>query len=33
MLTIGSILCGDYAIKRVDEPFIHPGDDVAEWAL
>ncbi|KAJ8132855.1 hypothetical protein O1611_g767 [Lasiodiplodia mahajangana] len=27
------ILCSDYAIKRVDEPFIGPDDDVQEWAL
>lgn len=30
---IDSILCGDYAIKKIDEPFIHLRDDVAEWAL
>ncbi|KAI1824784.1 vacuolar protein sorting protein-like protein DigA [Xylaria intraflava] len=27
------ILCSDYAIKRIDEPFIGPDDDVNEWAL
>ncbi|KAI2630479.1 vacuolar protein sorting protein-like protein DigA [Xylaria nigripes] len=27
------ILCSDYAIKRIDEPFIGPEDDVNEWAL
>ncbi|KAI1176291.1 vacuolar protein sorting protein-like protein DigA [Nemania sp. FL0916] len=27
------ILCSDYAIKRIDEPFIGPDDDVHEWAL
>ncbi|GAP86433.1 putative vacuolar membrane protein pep3 protein [Rosellinia necatrix] len=27
------ILCSDYAIKRIDEPFVGPDDDVHEWAL
>ncbi|KAI1074678.1 Pep3/Vps18/deep orange family-domain-containing protein [Whalleya microplaca] len=27
------ILCSDYAIKRIDEPFIGPEDDKGEWAL
>lgn len=27
------ILCSDYAIKRIDEPFVGPDDDVNEWAL
>ncbi|EEP79503.1 hypothetical protein UREG_04349 [Uncinocarpus reesii 1704] len=27
------ILCGDYAIKQVDEPFIGPSDNKNEWAL
>ncbi|KAI8634785.1 vacuolar protein sorting protein-like protein DigA [Xylariaceae sp. FL1651] len=27
------ILCSDYAIKRIEEPFIGPGDDMNEWAL
>ncbi|KAJ3578361.1 hypothetical protein NPX13_g2204 [Xylaria arbuscula] len=27
------ILCSDYAIKRIDEPFIGPDDDAHEWAL
>ncbi|KAI3336751.1 vacuolar protein sorting protein-like protein DigA [Xylariaceae sp. AK1471] len=27
------ILCSDYAIKRIDEPFIGPDDDANEWAL
>ncbi|KAI0202177.1 vacuolar protein sorting protein-like protein DigA [Astrocystis sublimbata] len=27
------ILCSDYAIKRIDDPFIGPDDDVNEWAL
>lgn len=27
------ILCGDYAIKRIDEPFVTVNDDLSEWAL
>ncbi|OTA66462.1 hypothetical protein K449DRAFT_390893 [Hypoxylon sp. EC38] len=27
------ILCSEYAIKRIDEPFITPEDDKSEWAL
>ncbi|KAI1369073.1 vacuolar protein sorting protein-like protein DigA [Xylaria arbuscula] len=27
------ILCSDYAIKKIDEPFIGPDDDAHEWAL
>ncbi|KAI1212448.1 Pep3/Vps18/deep orange family-domain-containing protein [Annulohypoxylon truncatum] len=27
------ILCSDYAIKRIDEPFITAEDDKGEWAL
>ncbi|KAI1261128.1 vacuolar protein sorting protein-like protein DigA [Xylariaceae sp. FL1019] len=27
------ILCSDFAIKRIDEPFVGPEDDVNEWAL
>lgn len=27
------ILCGDYAIKQIDAPFITPLDDAEEWAL
>ncbi|KAI1492124.1 Pep3/Vps18/deep orange family-domain-containing protein [Biscogniauxia mediterranea] len=27
------ILCSDYAIKRIDEPFVRPDDDKNEWAL
>ncbi|KAI2630675.1 Pep3/Vps18/deep orange family-domain-containing protein [Hypoxylon sp. NC1633] len=27
------ILCSDYAIKRIDEPFITPEDDKGEWVL
>jgi hypothetical protein len=32
-LTSGSILCSDFAIKRIDEPFVLPTDDRNEWAL
>lgn len=28
-----SILCSDFAIKRIDEPFVLPTDDRNEWAL
>lgn len=27
------VLCGDLGIKQIDEPFIKPGDNVAEWAI
>ncbi|KAH8821656.1 vacuolar protein sorting protein-like protein DigA [Xylogone sp. PMI_703] len=27
------ILCSEFAIKRIDEPFILPTDDLNEWAL
>ncbi|KAI1200489.1 vacuolar protein sorting protein-like protein DigA [Nemania serpens] len=27
------ILCSDYAIKRIDEPFVGPDDDIHEWTL
>ncbi|KAJ9151869.1 Pep3/Vps18/deep orange family-domain-containing protein [Pleurostoma richardsiae] len=27
------ILCSEYAIKRIDEPFIRPDEDKSEWAL
>ncbi|KAL2123308.1 hypothetical protein VTJ04DRAFT_3763 [Mycothermus thermophilus] len=27
------ILCSDYAIRRINEPFIKPGEDLEEWAL
>ena len=34
MLTLyDSILCSDYAIKRIDEPFIKEGEDLSDWAL
>ena len=29
----GSILCGDFAIKLIDEPFVSDTDDKEEWAL
>lgn len=28
-----SILCSDFAIKRIDEPFTGREDDPGEWAL
>lgn len=28
-----SILCGDYAIKLIEEPFVSDADDPNEWAL
>lgn len=28
-----SILCSDFAIKRIDEPFTSKDDDPNEWAL
>lgn len=28
-----SILCSDYAIRRINEPFIKDDDDKDEWAL
>ena len=28
-----SILCSEFAIKAIDEPFIGPNDDKDEWAL
>ncbi|KAL8829478.1 MAG: hypothetical protein Q9170_006150 [Blastenia crenularia] len=27
------ILCGDYAIRQIDEPFVRESDDRNEWAL
>ena len=32
MLTCNSILCSDFAIKRIDEPFVEAGE-ADEWAL
>ena len=28
-----SILCGEYAIKQIDEPFVTEADNKDEWAL
>lgn len=28
-----SILCSDFAIKRIDEPFVTSADDRNEWGL
>ena len=28
-----SILCGDFAIKLIDEPFVADADDKDEWSL
>jgi hypothetical protein len=33
MCAVNSILCSDFAIKRIDEPFVLPTDDRNEWAL
>lgn len=33
LLTVDSILCSDFAIKRIDEPFITKDDHPEEWAL
>ncbi|KAF7513470.1 hypothetical protein GJ744_008764 [Endocarpon pusillum] len=27
------VLCGDYGIKQIDEPFIHDADDRDEWSI
>ncbi|TKA76860.1 hypothetical protein B0A49_02947 [Cryomyces minteri] len=27
------VLCGDVAVKQIDEPFVLPSDDRGEWAL
>jgi hypothetical protein len=33
-LTTGySILCSDFAIKRIDEPFVTADDRLEDWAL
>lgn len=29
----GSILCGDLAIKQIEEPFVTDDDDGREWAI
>jgi hypothetical protein len=28
-----SILCGDYGIKQIDEPFLHDTDDTEAWVI
>jgi len=33
LLVNHSILCGEFAIKIIDEPFVSETDDVDEWAL
>jgi len=33
LVAASCILCSEYAIKRIDEPFVLPEDDVHEWAL
>jgi len=33
LMFYSSILCSDFAIKRIDEPFVLPTDDRNEWAL
>lgn len=33
MMRSNSILCGDLAIRLIDEPFISHTDDNAEWAI
>ena len=30
---VNSILCGDLAIKAIEEPFISDADDGEEWAI
>ena len=32
-LCVNSILCSEYAIKRIDEPFVKDNEDKEEWAL
>ncbi|KAK1756074.1 Pep3/Vps18/deep orange family-domain-containing protein [Echria macrotheca] len=27
------VLCSEYAIRRIDEPFVKEGEDLSEWAL
>ena len=28
-----SILCSEYAVKRIDEPFVKENENKEEWAL
>lgn len=30
---VSSILCGDLAIKRIDQPFVSDAEDKSEWAI
>ena len=32
-LLMRSILCGDIAIKSIEEPFVSDADDEKEWAI
>lgn len=32
-ISCDSVLCGDYGIKQIDEPFIRDTDDKEEWAI
>jgi len=27
------VLCSEFAIKKIDEPFVSLADDLADWAL
>jgi hypothetical protein len=29
----GSVICGELAVKLINEPFITSADDKGEWAL
>ncbi|KLU83536.1 vacuolar membrane protein pep3, partial [Magnaporthiopsis poae ATCC 64411] len=33
LVAASCILCSDYAIKMIDEPFVREDEDKAEWAL
>lgn len=33
LIKFHSILCGDLAIKRIDQPFVSDADDKSEWAI
>ena len=28
-----SVLCGDYGIKQIDEPFIHANEQTDDWTV